>query len=95
MHNYNDKGSPSYGACQVKETAMRQVLKMHRQNPCKDTNLLKKEVNTCFAAHYVKYQLTRYDNNYLAAIGAYNAGRAGKRNFTYMNKVLLSKKLFK
>ena len=64
-----DKGSPSIGACQIKKgTAQLMNFKG------KEKQLLKPEVNIYYSAKYLKYQMDRYNNNWVKAVAAYNAG---------------------
>ena len=98
VHNMDDNGSPSYGVCQVKQETAQWMGKFYKDN--KMSSLTEKELmtpakNAEVAAKYLKYQLDRYDNNWCAAIAAYNAGSAveskivpGKpRNYKYVKKV--------
>lgn len=68
-HNPDDRGSPSFGACQVKEaTAIQVGYKLtHKQ-------LGEPKKNAMIAAKYLKWQLDRYENNYCRAVAAYNSG---------------------
>lgn len=98
VHNMDDNGSPSYGVCQVKHETAQWMGKLYKDS--KMSKLTEKELmlpfkNAEVAATYLKYQLNRYDNNWCAAIAAYNAGSAveskvvpGKpRNYKYVKKV--------
>lgn len=68
-HNENDKGTPSFGACQVKEaTALQMEFKLNRKQ------LSDPKINAMIAAKYLKWQLNQYDNDYCHAVAAYNSG---------------------
>jgi soluble lytic murein transglycosylase-like protein len=64
-----DNGSPSYGVCQIKENTARMLgykgKAMDLRNP---------HIGIKYAALYLKYQLDRYNNDWLQAVAAYNAG---------------------
>lgn len=65
----NDKGTPSYGVCQVKsDTAI-----MFGYTGSEQELMIPKN-NIRVAAKYLKYQLDRYDNDWCKATAAYNAG---------------------
>lgn len=86
----NDKGTPSYGVCMVKED----TAKMFGYTG-KSEGLMNAKLNAKLAAKYLKYQLDRYDNNWCMAAAAYNAGtffesrrHPGKpKNFKYVSHV--------
>jgi soluble lytic murein transglycosylase-like protein len=66
---YHDGDSPSYGICQVKyETA--EMLGFKGQGE----DLVNPFVNAKWAARYVKYQESRYGDNWCKIAAAYNAG---------------------
>jgi len=68
-HNENDHGTPSFGACQVKEaTAIQIGFKLNRKQ------LSDPKINALIAAKYLKWQLDRYNNDYCHAVAAYNSG---------------------
>jgi soluble lytic murein transglycosylase-like protein len=70
-YNYThmDHGSPSFGFCQVKyDTAVSMGFKG------KPDDLNKPYTNSLWAARYLKYQLSTYDNNTVMAVAAYNSG---------------------
>lgn len=89
-HNPDDRGSPSFGACQVKEaTAIQVGYKLtHKQ-------LGEPKKNAMIAAKYLRWQLDQYDNNYCQAVAAYNSGTYHEskkkpgypRNFKYVQAV--------
>lgn len=68
-HNPDDRGTPSFGACQVKEATAEQVgLKLtHKQ-------LSDPKMNAMVAAKYLRWQLDQYNNDYCRAVAAYNSG---------------------
>lgn len=79
VHNMNDGGSASYGVCQVKHETSRWMAKLYRDEKMArwtEADLKIPAKNAEAAAKYLKYQLKRYDNNWCAAIAAYNAGSA-------------------
>jgi soluble lytic murein transglycosylase-like protein len=65
----NDKGSPSYGICQIKSGAAAMVG--FKGEPAE---LMQPAVNAKYAARYLAYQLDRYDGDNCRATAAYNAG---------------------
>ena len=65
----NDKGSPTFGICQIKAPAAAQVGFIG--NPLA---LMVPEVNAKYAARYLRYQLNRYDQDSCMAVAAYNMG---------------------
>lgn len=98
IHNLNDNGSPSYGICQVKMETVEWMAKFYKDKKMAkwtDKDLKIPTKNAEAAAKYLKYQLKRYDQNWCAAIAAYNAGSAleskvvpGKpQNYTYVKRV--------
>lgn len=85
----NDKGTPTYGICQVKyETA--QMLGYEG----KPDGLMDPKENAKWAANYLRYQQVRY-GDWCKAVAAYNAGKYNEskvmpgypRNLKYVNKV--------
>lgn len=71
-YNYtaHDKGSPSYGVCQIKLNSAKQ-LGFHG-NP---RDLMNPKINARFAALYLKYQQSRYGKNDWCVLAAsYNSG---------------------
>jgi soluble lytic murein transglycosylase-like protein len=89
-YNPNDKGTPSHGICQLKESTARLV-----GFKGKTKDLMRPEVNAYYSGLYLKYQLQRYENNYCKAIAAYNAGSfiesekfpTYPKNYTYVKRV--------
>ena len=83
--NKNDKGSPSYGICQVKEATARS-LGFH--GPTR--NLYNTYTNARYAALYLHKQYLRYGKNWAKAISAYNRGHYSKSltNSEYVHKVI-------
>lgn len=89
-HNPDDRGSPSYGVCQIKEaTAIQLGFKLtHKQ-------LSNPKTNAKVAATYLKWQLDRYHNDPCKATAAYNSGSYSEnkkkpgypRNFSYVKNV--------
>lgn len=69
-HADHDKGSPSYGSCQIKFSSAQQMG--FKGNP----DLLDQpKVNARYAAKYLQWQQTRYgDRDWLLLAAAYNAG---------------------
>jgi len=91
MYDYTmyDAGSPSYSICQVKESSARQLgfkgKAMELRNPY---------VGIKYAALYLKYQQTRYGDDWVKLTSSYNAGSyiEGKvkgcpKNLKYIKKV--------
>lgn len=68
-YTHNDKGSPSYGSCQLKESSARQ---MGFTGKAKD--LMNPWVNSKFAALYLKYQQKRYGQDWVKLVASYNGG---------------------
>lgn len=64
-----DKGTPSFGSCQIKNFTARFLG--FNGNP---EELNKPEVNARYAALYLKYQQSRYGENWVKLVSAYNAG---------------------
>ena len=94
-HNPNDRGTPSYGVCQVKEATAKMF-------GFKNEPILLDGPRTSakYAALYMKYQIDRYgEENWCKLTAAYNAGtyneskkHPGKpRNLEYVQ--LVQKKL--
>jgi len=84
-----DNGSPSYSACQIKESAARQLGfkgdAMQLRNPY---------IGIKYAALYLKYEESRYGDDWVKITSAYNSGTyiEGKikncpRNLRYINLV--------
>ncbi|NJO48238.1 MAG: lytic transglycosylase domain-containing protein [Leptolyngbyaceae cyanobacterium RM2_2_4] len=65
----HDGGSPTYGICQVKYDTAKM---MGFTGEAKD--LMTPEVNTKWAAEYLKYQKSRYDGDWMKSTAAYNSG---------------------
>lgn len=90
-YNPNDKGTPSYGVCQVKED----TAKMFGFTG-KPELLNNPKMSAKYAARYLKYQIARYgEEDWCKLASAYNAGtyseskrHPGKpRNFKYIKHV--------
>ena len=94
-HNYNafDVNSPSWGSCQLKYSTALQLgfkgLPHQLMNP---------RVNAKYAALYLKYQQSRYGNDWIKLVAAYNSGSYNPsrvegcpRNLKYLK--LVQKKL--
>lgn len=81
----HDGDGHSYGLCQIKEATARD---MGFTGNVKD--LFDPFINTYYSGKYLKYQLDRYDQDWVSAISAYNAGHRGYKvkNKKYVNKVL-------
>ena len=94
-HNYaaHDNGSPSYGSCQIKKLTA-EFLGFKG-----DPMLLNKpKINSHYAALYLKYQQSRYGDDWVKLVASYNSGSymEGKvpncpRNLRYLK--LVQKKL--
>lgn len=69
-HSNYDRGSPSYGSCQIKFSTAQQLG--FKGSP----NLLDQpKINAHYAAKYLKYQQDHYgDRDWLLLTAAYNAG---------------------
>lgn len=70
-----DKGSPSYSFCQIKE---RTAVQMGFRGRAEDLN--RTEVGAKFAARYLKYQEKRYGDSWLHQTAAYNSGTYNPSN---------------
>lgn len=90
-----DKGSPSYGVCQIKEASARQLGFKGRTS-----ELMNSKINIKYAALYLKYEQDRYGkNDWVVLVSAYNAGtfkpsnkvKGCPKNFKYVR--LVQKKL--
>jgi soluble lytic murein transglycosylase-like protein len=96
----DDKGSPTYGICQVKLTT---AQAMGYKGSAID--LMRPEVNSYYAAAYLAYQVRRYHNNLARAVTAYNKGnssgdgntayyRSVKYQMNYLNNSLINSKTY-
>jgi len=87
----NDKGSPSFGICQIKEATARGLGFKGTK-----TQLLQPKTNIIYAAKYLRHQLDRYHFDIIKAVAAYNAGshradtHGQPKNKHYVQKVLLA-----
>lgn len=88
-YNANDEGTPSHGACQMKYTTAK--LLGFKGKP-KDLQF--SEVNTYYAAKYLRKQLDRYDQDEIKAIAAYNSGKLRIRKGKIANKKYVDKVLY-
>lgn len=80
----NDGRSDSFGVCQIKPIAAKQV---GFKGSAKD--LMKPEVNIKYAAKYLKYNIERYNGNITKGLIAYNRGNArGLETTEYSKKVM-------
>lgn len=82
-YNKNDKGSPSYGVCQIKYSTAKMLgftgSPAELQNP---------KINVYYAAKYLSHLQTRYHSNISKMIISYNRGSAKKLTHTrYSDKV--------
>ena len=71
-YNYTayDKGSPSYGVCQLKEASARQV-----GFKGKTEELMSSKTNIKYSALYLKYEQNRYgENDWCILVASYNSG---------------------
>src|SRR5262245_7401584 len=66
--NKNDGIGHSMGVCQIKHSSA--VLLGFTGT---EEQLLTPEINVHYAGFYLRHQLSRYDNDYVLAISAYNA----------------------
>lgn len=64
-----DKGTPSYGSCQIKKKTAEFLG--YKGDPNKLNNI---EINSYWAARYLKYQQNRYGTNWIKLTSSYNAG---------------------
>ncbi len=86
----NDKGTPTYGVCQIK-------LPTARMLGYKGSwyGLMDPQINIRWAARYIKYQEARYGDDWCKIVSAYNGGSytesrhaPGKpRNLAYVQSV--------
>lgn len=85
VRNKYDGGSPSYGLCQIKEATARDMGFMGSVKELYDPF-----VNALYAAKYLRYQLDRYDGDWVRALAAYNRGSSGAHvdNSNYVHKVM-------
>ena len=90
-YSADDKGSPSYGVCQVKLKTGR-MLGFHG-NP---SDLINPKTNAKYAAQYLSYLQSRYgEHDWLLLVAAYNSGsyhpsnrvRGCPKNLKYIRKV--------
>lgn len=78
-----DKGSMSYGPCQIKYRAAKQM-----GFPGKAKELRNPVVSSYYAAAYLRYQIDRNHGNIKKAVIAYNQGSAkGLTSTVYQRKV--------
>jgi len=68
-YNPNDKGTPSHGICQLKESTARLV-----GFKGKTKDLMRPEVNAYFAAVYLKKKYDNCHGDLCCAVASYNAG---------------------
>lgn len=82
--HHDDGGEDSLGVCQVKLSTARFLGFTGTQK-----QLMKPQINAKYAAKYLRYQLTHYDDNTEKAIISYNRGNAkGLTRTKYSIKVL-------
>jgi len=87
----NDKGSASFGICQIKEGTARDL---GFKGPA--SLLRQPKINMKYAAKYLRHQLDRYHEDVIKAVAAYNAGshhpdKFGKpKNQKYVKKVMIA-----
>jgi soluble lytic murein transglycosylase-like protein len=86
----NDGLTPTFGVCQIKAMAAKQVDFKGRES-----DLMEPRINIWYAARYLKYQLLRYHGDIYKAISAYNAGSWKRnkgldkpKNIAYIDKVI-------
>jgi len=65
----NDRGSGSYGICQVK-AGTSSMLGFSKSKK----DLMNPKINAKVAAHYVKYQEKRYGDSWVKIVASYNTG---------------------
>jgi soluble lytic murein transglycosylase-like protein len=73
----DDHGTPTIGICQIKRDTARYMGFKGTQK-----DLLNPYTNAIVAAQYLGYQLRRYNNNWIKATAAYNAGRYNENHVT-------------
>lgn len=82
-----DGDTLSHSICQVKLNSALWMDKMYKHRvkatPQRLENL---HVNAFYAAKLLKYQLTRYNDNWSLAVDAYNKGTAKSHNSKYVKK---------
>lgn len=91
-YNYNgyDRGSPSFGPCQVKKKTA-QKLGFRGTN----AHLMEPEINVYWAAKFLRYQQDRYGDDWVKLTASYNSGSyhpskkvlGCPRNLGYVKKV--------
>ncbi len=69
ISNFNDKGSPSIGVCQVKKNT---AISMGFSGSTME--LMDPRLNALIAAHYLKYQEDRYHGDWIKMVASYNSG---------------------
>jgi len=74
-YNAHDKGSPSYGVCQIKEATARQFGFTGKANALKNP-----KISALYAARYLAYQESVYGNFWVKMTAAYNSGRYNPSN---------------
>lgn len=84
IHPHDGDGT-SYGLCQIKEATARDM-----GFEAKTGVLLDPNVNAFYAAKYLKFQMDRYEDDWIRALAAYNKGASHFHvsNQEYVNKVL-------
>lgn len=89
--NKIDGGSASHGLCQLKIKTAKYLGYSGNIR-----SLYNPYVNSYYAAKYLRYQLDRYNGNWVKAISAYNAGHAYRKinNMAYVKKVMKSAKRY-
>lgn len=81
----HDGDGTSYGLCQIKEATAREMGFEAKVNVLMDPS-----VNAYYAAKYLRFQMDRYEDDWIRAVAAYNKGSSHYRisNQEYVNKVL-------
>lgn len=80
--NPKDGGSASHGLCQIKYATAKMV---GYTGDIK--GLYKPYINALYAGKYLKYQLGRYEQDWVKAVSAYNRGTYSPSNMAYVRKV--------
>jgi len=87
--NKHDKGSPSYGLCQLKLSTARFLGFKGKVADLKDPY-----INSFFAAKYLRYTYLMNHKSWERAISSFNAGHYTSKNKKYVKNVLKQAKRF-
>jgi soluble lytic murein transglycosylase-like protein len=83
--NPHDKGSPSYGLCQLKLATAQSVGFIGRHQ-----KLYNPFINAYYAAKYLRLKYDKYGHNWVKAVSAYNGAKVISANADYINRVFLN-----